>query len=77
MNLPAHERRHLVRALQLYEAGESHRGDYQLWVGFGDGWTDFRTRLVQRGYIRTQADGSVVLSSKGTGLFEQIRSIAA
>lgn len=72
-----HERKHLIRALQQYEAGVTHAGDYQLWVGFGDHWRGTREKLIKRGYLRQSNNGGFELSSKGTGFFEQIRSVAA
>ncbi len=72
-----HERKHLIRALQQYEAGVSHAGDYQLWVGFGDYWRQTKDKLIRRGYLRQTASGGIQLSAKGTGFIEQIRSVAA
>jgi hypothetical protein len=72
-----HERKHLIRALQLYDGGPSHAGDYQLWVGFGDSWQGVRDRLVRRGYLRVFGSGAVELSTKGSGFFDQIRGMAA
>ena len=72
-----HERKHLIRALQQYEAGETHAGDYQLWVGFGDHWRPTREKLIKRGYLRQTGSGSVKLSAKGSGYFDQMRAVAA
>jgi len=77
MRVSDHEKKHLLTAMRCYHEGLTHAGDYQLWVGFGDGWTGFRTKLIEGGYLRRNGDGSIRLSPKGVGLFEQIEQIAA
>ncbi len=77
MALSEHEKRHLAQALRLYEEGSGHRADYQLWVGFGDGWTKMKARLISRGYIRIVSSGVTELSTKGSGFFDQICRSAA
>lgn len=52
MELSDHERRQLLVAFSKLTSGDAVGFDYALWVGFGDGWKDFRKQLAERGYIR-------------------------
>lgn len=52
MELSDHERRQLLVAFHKLTSGDAVGFDYALWVGFGDGWRDFRKQLAERGYIR-------------------------
>ena len=52
MELSDHERRQLLVAFHKLTSGDAVGFDYALWVGFGDGWRDFRRQLAERGYIR-------------------------
>lgn len=72
-----HEKKHLIRALNEYSSGQTHSGDYQLWVGFGDHWTVFREKLVRDGYLTRSRVGKITLSRKGMGLFDRIEPAAA
>ncbi len=52
MELGDHERRQLLVAFHKLTSGNPVGFDYALWVGFGDGWKEFRDQLAERGYIR-------------------------
>lgn len=52
MELTDHEKRMLLVAFHKLTSGDSVGFDYALWVGFGDGWRDFRVRLAEQGYLK-------------------------
>lgn len=72
-----HEKRHLIRALQAYRDQETHRGDYQLWVGFGDSWTSFKAKLIREGYVNHTKQGVTTLSERGEAFMAQSEPAAA
>lgn len=42
----------ILLALERLISGNSAGFEDTLWLGFGDGWTVLRDRLVARGYVR-------------------------
>jgi hypothetical protein len=50
-NLSDHERRCLRRAFEYLAAGNTSGFHYALWVGFGDGWQNYRQALTRAGCI--------------------------
>ena len=52
MELSDHERRQLLVGFHKLTSGNAAGFDYALWVGFGDGWREFREQLAERGYVR-------------------------
>ncbi len=72
-----HEKRHLIRALHAYRELETVRGDYQLWVGFGDTWTSFKSKLVRDGYLAHSNKGMTKLSERGLAFLTQFEPAAA
>lgn len=52
MELSDHERRQLLVAFHKLTSGNAVGFDYALWVGFGDGWREFREQLSERGYVQ-------------------------
>lgn len=75
--MTAHEKRHLIRALHAYQDLETVRGDYQLWVGFGDSWTSFKSKLVRDGYLLDSKRGVTELSQRGMAFLAQCEPAAA
>jgi hypothetical protein len=54
-NLSDHERRCLRRAFEHLAAGSTAGFHYALWVGFGDGWQNYRQALIRYGCIELRA----------------------
>jgi hypothetical protein len=75
--MTTHEKRHLIRALHAYRQGEGHRGDYQLWVGFGDDWTLFKAKLIRDGYLNDAKRSDSMLTDRGNGLLARFEPAAA
>lgn len=75
--MTAHEKRHLIRALHAYRLGEVQRGDYQLWVGFGDEWTPFKAKLIRDGYLANASRADSMLTDRGDGLLARFEPAAA
>jgi len=75
--MTAHEKRHLIRALHAYRQGEAHRGDYQLWVGFGDAWAPFKAKLIRDGYLGHTNRADSMLTNRGDGLLARFEPAAA
>lgn len=76
MDLSDHERRQLLVAFHKLTSGDPVGFDYALWVGFGDGWRDFRKQLAERGYIRVNgSSGSARATDRTTELVAAIGRI--
>lgn len=75
--MTAHEKRHMIQALLAYREGESCRGDYQLWVGFGDSWTTFKAKLTRDGYLNQSQSAESLLTARGVGLLARFEPAAA
>ena len=72
-----HEKKHLIRALEAYREQQTHRGDYQLWVGFGDSWTTFKSKLIRGGYLSHSQQGGTEVSDIGEALMARFEPAAA